>query len=63
MTDAARRSALNSEVDLLRGELLEFARDATFVGWTPQTRATYRDHLVRLEQLYAELAALDITKG
>jgi hypothetical protein len=63
MADSNKHAALTAEIAKLHEEQLEDIRDATFMGWKPESSAAHDSRKRQIAELEGQLASLDETKS
>jgi len=59
MADSTKQAALIAKIAHLREQQLEDIRNATFVGWKPESVAAHEKRERQITELQRQLASLD----
>jgi len=63
MADSNKHALLTAEIAKLREQQLEDIRDATFMGWKPESVAAHDGRKRQIAELEGQLASLDETRS
>jgi len=63
MADSNKHALLTAKMVALRQQQLEDIRDATFMGWRPESVAAHDGRKRQIAELEGQLASLDETKS
>lgn len=63
MADSNKHALLTAKMVALRQQQLEDIRDATFMGWRPESVAAHDSRKRQIAELEGQLASLDETKS